>query len=134
MFCSQCGTDNAPGAKFCAKCGNTLAVAGPPAPAAEPVATMRGFEAPPAAAQPVTHVGSAAAVGPTGKTPWVALLLSFFIAGLGQLYNGDIKKGLVIFAAAVLGVFFTGGIVTLAAWIWGMFDAWQVASGKGKVW
>jgi len=61
-------------------------------------------------------------------------VLSFFISGLGQLYNNDWKKGLVMFFGAVLGIFLTGGLATLAIWIWGMVDGYQVAAGKGRVW
>jgi TM2 domain-containing membrane protein YozV len=123
MFCSKCGAENADGARFCAKCGNPLATAptaDPPPP--PPTGTVRGE-----AAAPVS-------VPPTGKTPWIAALLSAFISGLGQLYNNDWKKGLLMFGGAVLGLMFTGGIATLVIWIWSMIDAYQVASGKGKVW
>lgn len=123
MFCSKCGADNAEAARFCVKCGQALALAPPVEPAAPPVSTVRSG----------TAAGSAGA-SPTGKTPWVAVLLSFFISGLGQLYNNDWKKGAVMFVGAVLGVIFTGGIATLAIWIWGMVDGYLVASGKGKVW
>lgn len=123
MFCSKCGADNAEAARFCAKCGQPLALAPPLEPVAPAASTVRSG-APAAAASP----------SPTGKTPWVAVLLSFFISGLGQLYNNDWKKGAVMFVGAVLGVMFTGGIATLAIWIWGMVDGYLVASGKGKVW
>lgn len=129
MFCSQCGADNAAGAKFCAKCGTALATAPPPAPVQE-VTTMRGA----AVAEPSPVVTAAAPASVTGKNPALAVILSFFIAGLGQIYNGDWKKGIVFFVAAIVGFALTGGLLTLAVWIWGMVDAWQVASGKGKPW
>ncbi|TXH59370.1 MAG: zinc ribbon domain-containing protein [Burkholderiaceae bacterium] len=124
MFCSKCGTENAEGARFCASCGTALAVAPTAAAPAPAPAVVRGAE-PVAAASPA---------GPTGKTPWVAVLLSALITGAGQLYNNDWKKGLVMFFGAVLGFMFTGGIATLVIWIWSMVDGFQVASGKGKVW
>lgn len=123
MFCSKCGADNTEAARFCAKCGQPLAMAPPVEPVAPPVTTMRSSTAP-----------TATGTSPTGKTPWVAVLLSFFICGLGQLYNNDWKKGAVMFVGAVLGVMFTGGVATLGIWIWGMVDGYLVASGKGKVW
>jgi TM2 domain-containing membrane protein YozV len=122
MFCSKCGAENPDGAKFCAKCGNALAA--PVAPPTVAPDTVRAAAAPAAAAVPT----------PTGKTPWIAAVLSFFISGLGQLYNNDWKKGLVMFFGAVLGIFLTGGLATLAIWIWGMVDGYQVAAGKGRVW
>jgi hypothetical protein len=121
MFCSKCGADNAEGARFCAKCGAALAAA-VPEPAAAPPTTMRS----------TTDVTSAAS--PTGKAPWVAVVLSLFITGLGQAYNNDWKKGAVMFVGAVLGFVFTGGLLTVGFWIWSMVDGHQVASGKGKPW
>lgn len=123
MFCSKCGTENADGARFCASCGTALATAAP-VQAPPPPPPVRGVE-------PVPQAPSTAA---TGKTPWVAVVLSAIITGAGQLYNNDWKKGLAMFVGAVLGLMFTGGLATIAIWIWSMIDGYQVASGKGKVW
>lgn len=121
MFCSKCGAENPEAARFCAKCGNALALA-PAAPvAAPPLDTMRAS-------------GATVPVSPTGKTPWVAALLSFLICGLGQLYNNDVKKGVTMFVAAIAGVWLTAGVVTFFIWIWGIVDGWQVAAGKMKPW
>jgi hypothetical protein len=134
MFCSQCGADNPDGARFCGKCGAPMAAAAPaPAPAATDTVRGGGGAAP--APVVVNNSGSGmGAVSPTGKTPWVATLLSFFISGLGQMYNSDFKKGAVMFVGAVLGIWLTGGLATLAIWIWSMVDGWQVAAGKMKPW
>ncbi len=37
--------------------------------------------------------------------PGLAAVLSFIFNGLGQLYNGDIKKGLVCMSLSALGMF-----------------------------
>ena len=135
MFCSKCGSENPEVARFCAKCGAPMPppAAAATAAAAPPVVdTMRGL-APTSSPSSTTPAG-AAVVSVTGKTPWVAALLSFFITGLGQLYNGDFKKGAVMFGLAVLGFIFTGGLLTVGVWIWGMVDGWQVAAGKFKPW
>jgi TM2 domain-containing membrane protein YozV len=74
-----------------------------------------------------------------GKTPALALFLSFLIPGIGQFHNGDSKKGGIIVGCWLLswlligtaGVgFFTGAGV----WIWSMVDAYRVASGKTPMW
>ena len=36
-------------------------------------------------------------------------------------------------ASLLLGVA-TGGLVSLAVWIWSMIDAYQVASGHWRIW
>lgn len=135
MFCSQCGAENPDGARFCGKCGAPMA-ASAPAPAPAVAETVRGMGGGAATPDPVVaqRVGGFETAAPAGKTPWVATLLSFFISGLGQVYNGDFKKGAVMFVAAVAGIFFTGGLATLAVWVWSMVDGWQVAAGKMRPW
>ena len=129
MFCSKCGSPNNEGAGFCAKCGMALApvagAAGPSAAGAMPdTGAMRG-QAPAAAPRSAT-----------GKNPTVALVLSIFLGALGggQFYNGDWKKGLAMAAASLLLGVATGGLVSLAVWIWSMIDAYQVASGHWRIW
>jgi len=126
MFCPNCGAQNADTAKFCEKCGTGLAAAAPAPAPPHPDTRMRGVEPGP------THSGQVVA----DKNPAVALVLSLVLPGLaiGQFYNGDIKKGAVMLAVAVIGGMISGGLVTLGIWIWSMIDAYQVASGKGKRW
>jgi len=69
----------------------------------------------------------------TGGNPPLAAVMSVFIPGLGQLYNGEGKKAAVFFGAAVVGLL-AFGLGWLAMMIWGAIDAWQVASGTGKRW
>jgi TM2 domain-containing membrane protein YozV len=61
------------------------------------------------------------------KDPGTAVLLSAFVPGGGQLYNGQVGKGLAIIFAQIVNFFllFIGiGVLTgLATWIWGMIDA-----------
>ncbi len=80
-----------------------------------------------------TPVPSAAVPGPPigAKNPGVAAVLSFLWAGLGQIYNGEIGKGIAIMivqAINLLLAFFFIGIVTgLGVLVWAVFDAYQVA-------
>ena len=61
------------------------------------------------------------------RNPSIAVLLSFFFAGLGQLYNGQIGKGilfLVVYSVSVaLCWVIVGYVTTPILWIWGMVDA-----------
>lgn len=52
-----------------------------------------------------------------GKSSSLAALLSFIMPGLGQIYNGQIGKGLLIFI--------TGWLIL--PWIYGIYDAYQTA-------
>jgi TM2 domain-containing membrane protein YozV len=121
MYCSNCGTQNAETAKFCEKCGTGL-VATPP-PAAQTETRMRGVDSIPVrTGQPVT-----------GKNATLATLLSL-IPGLGQVYNNDYKKGALMFIGAMIGSALTAGILWLVFVVWSMYDAYQVATGNGKIW
>jgi len=61
------------------------------------------------------------------KNPATATILSFFVMGLGQIYNGQIGKGIVfiiLYAISWLLMFvIIGFITTPILWIWGMIDA-----------
>ncbi|MBQ9026923.1 MAG: hypothetical protein IJ104_11275 [Methanobrevibacter sp.] len=67
------------------------------------------------------------------KNMAIALLISFFLAGLGIAYAGDVKKGVSIFAAAVIlnfiSIYVLGlllGIVIFLLWIYGMYETYNV--------
>lgn len=52
--------------------------------------------------------------------PGLAAVLSFVFNGLGQLYNGQIIKGLFLIFLSVLSIFiFLLGAILLAFWLWG---------------
>jgi len=61
------------------------------------------------------------------KNPAVAAILSFFFMGLGQIYNGQIGKGimfLVLYLISIVLMFvFIGFLTTPILWVWGMVDA-----------
>lgn len=66
------------------------------------------------------------------KSPGIAVVLSFFIPGLGQLYNGQIGKGIVvmivsfIFAASMILII--GFILYPLLWLWNLYDAYTTAN------
>lgn len=69
---------------------------------------------------PLTDMGA-------DKSSGVALLLSFFIVGAGQIYNGDVGKGILMFFGCILLWFvFLGWIIN----IWSMIDAYSRAKEK----
>ena len=65
------------------------------------------------------------------KNPGLAAVLSFFFTGLGQIYNGQIGKGvmcIVIQGINIALVFILIGFITYPiVWIWGMVDAYRTA-------
>jgi hypothetical protein len=69
-----------------------------------------------------------------GKNPSTAVILSILFVGLGQYYNGDRVKAILMLVIALLVGLFTLGIGAIAVWIWCWFDAYLVASGKAPLW
>lgn len=65
------------------------------------------------------------------KSPGLAAVLSFFVCGLGQIYNGQILKGLIFLVAYGISWLMMwiviGFITTPILWIWGIVDAYRVA-------
>ena len=77
--------------------------------------------------------GSRSSGGYGHKSPFLALILSFFIVGLGQVYNGQILKGIgyfivwLMFASltvVTLGLLF---LLPLIWWLWNVYDAYHTA-------
>lgn len=65
------------------------------------------------------------------KSPGMALFLSLLIVGLGQIYNGQAVKGILMFFLCIaLWVALLGWIVN----IWAMVDAYSVAKRKRENW
>jgi TM2 domain-containing membrane protein YozV len=125
MYCGKCGTPNNESARFCERCGLVLGE--------QAVAAAVGG----AVISPTVDVRArgAAVAQPSGeKNPAVALILSLFIPGAGQFYNGDNKRGALMLGGALISLLlaaFTIGIFTgVAIWIWSMVNAYNVASGK----
>ena len=59
------------------------------------------------------------------KSPGVALLLSFIICGAGQMYNGQIGKGILMLIGFMLTIWIFG--LGLIIYIWSLVDAYKTA-------
>lgn len=128
MFCSGCGREMAATDQFCHGCGRktgpgaTASLAPTASTAVAPA--QQAMPHPMQPAQPVIVVRSP-------KSPGVAAVLSFFWAGLGQIYNGEIGKGILFMVLYVVSAFLMmaviGFITTPILWIFGMVDAYKTA-------
>ncbi len=64
--------------------------------------------------------------GSTEKSPGLAALCGLLFTGMGQVYNGDVNRGFLFLAGAVVGgAFFI--IPGLAVAIYGVYDAYTTA-------
>ena len=77
-------------------------------------------------------------VGPqvVPKNPGIALLISFFIPGVGSLYAGKVSTGVIILSCYIvswiLTIIIIGFIGVFGFWIWGMIDAYQAAQAWNR--
>jgi TM2 domain-containing membrane protein YozV len=65
------------------------------------------------------------------KNPGISAVLSFFWPGLGQIYNGQIGKGIILLLSssisAVLTLFLIGCLLYPLVWIFAIYDAYHEA-------
>jgi TM2 domain-containing membrane protein YozV len=70
------------------------------------------------------------------RNPETATILSVFLPGVGQLYNGEGQKGLVYLGIAFILFLGTGllkgvGVLLwLSFWAYNVFDAYSTARGR----
>ena len=98
-FCANCGFKMDKNNKFCPNCGSS-----------------------PDNPQPTMPIQS-------DKSSGLAAVLSFLIIGLGQIYLGLTKRGLILFVLAVISGFlmliYIGWIIWLFVWIYAIYDAYN---------
>lgn len=107
--CPNCGKST-PEGKFCEHCGASMQ-------------TTQTFQQP--AAQPVFTPQPVPARA--DKSGGIAAILSFLFTGSGQVYNGQLGKGIGILICAIIGymLYFIPGMIV---WIYGMYDAYSTAN------
>lgn len=103
-FCSNCGFEMPKTSKFCPECGTT----------AERVPPV---------------MNTTTIVVPSNKSSGLAALLSFLIIGLGQVYLGLTKKGIILFLLAIISgvlmMVLIGWITWLLVWGYAIYDAYN---------
>jgi TM2 domain-containing membrane protein YozV len=64
------------------------------------------------------------------RNPGIPTVMSFFIPGLGQIYNGQILKGLILmpiyFVAAAFWWLIIPIFIAVPVWLFSMYDAYAV--------
>jgi TM2 domain-containing membrane protein YozV len=99
-----------------------------PAQQQPPVPYSQGYPAQPPH-QPASYPYPPVHVAP--KNPALALLVSFFIPGVGTMMNGQVGKGIGILVGYLLSLLLTvvliGFIGVVGFWVWGMVDAYNGA-------
>jgi len=131
MYCPNCGKEIPDGSKFCPYCGAKLSLTGESEGSqvqsvlSEEEQKKRTYEEEllRAKAQQSAKVGT--------KSPGVAAVLSALWVGIGQIYNGQIGKGvlfIILYGVSLLLIFVVvGWITTPILWLIGVIDAYKTA-------
>lgn len=120
-FCSECG------ARVCSKCGETVSET---ANFCEHCGAKLDGEK-----RHETIVKETIVVVPQ-KNPFFAAILSFVIPGLGQVYNGQVEKGIVLVLLGVIAYLLwsagIGIIFSFILWVYAIYDAYKCADEANK--
>jgi TM2 domain-containing membrane protein YozV len=70
------------------------------------------------------------------KNAGIAILISFFIPGVGSLYAGKTSTGVIILVGYIVSWVLTlviiGFVGIFGFWVWGMIDAYQAAQAWNR--
>lgn len=141
--CQNCGTEVDDAAKFCRNCGSEIVIEEVVDENETKFCANCGFEMPKAtkfcpecghptdAAPPQVANNTPNTVAMSDKSSGLAALLSFLIIGLGQIYLGLNKKGIILFLAAVVSgvlmLFLIGFVLWILIWAYAVYDAYNSA-------
>lgn len=140
VFCPNCGHDVKDGAKFCQNCGSEIVQTQSDEKQTK-FCQNCGFELPDGVkycpscgfttSKQIHSTNNQGTVCNPNKSAGLAGLLSFLIIGLGQIYLGLTKKGIILFVAALISgaltSLFVGWILWFIIWIYSMYDAYDSA-------
>lgn len=101
VICPNCKKET-PEGKFCEHCGGVLQ-------------TAQTFQQPPQGATQAQK-----------KNPILALILSI-ICGVGQMYNGQILKGVIMLVGCIILASTPIGLIAWILWLYGLYDAYTTA-------
>lgn len=64
------------------------------------------------------------------KSPIIAVILNLIIAGLGHVYLGYTKRGIILFLLSVLIAAVSSGLGWIVGVVLCSYDAWQLAKNR----
>jgi TM2 domain-containing membrane protein YozV len=117
-FCETCGTPISENTTYCESCG---AKVGNEDPSIATSTSGNQGTIPVQMDQKTDRVQK--------KNPLIALILSLIITGVGQIYNGQVRKGVILLVVFFI-VFVIFWPLALIVWLFGMYDAYTTA---GKI-
>jgi len=113
-YCSSCGKEISEGIKFCPSCGKAAVSEASSPVQAQTVQTQ-----------------------PQIKNPGVAAILSFFIAGAGHIYNGQISNGLItlfgVIIASIIAIIYDNTLLLISATLWWIISIYESYTNAQKI-
>jgi TM2 domain-containing membrane protein YozV len=140
IYCSKCGAMNTTDSNFCSSCGATLAppkeaIPPPPATTAPPPPPPPTTAPPPppppttSAPPPYQTQMTDAQLMTVRKNEAISVILTIILAGLGHLYLGKIKRGLLFLVITII-LFAIGAfllfIPTLIWYLYCIYDSYNL--------
>ena len=113
--CLSCGCSPATGKEYCGNCGN--AVKPEQAICLSCGCALTGGN---------TGTNNNAPIQNNGKSASTATILSCLVTGLGQMYLGQVLKGVAILLGGIVLSCLTAGILGIPIWIIAMVDAHKI--------
>ena len=114
-YCPECGKKLEEGSDFCSDCGTKVNSE-----------SVNDFEKNNESTYEQTKV-----IIKDEKSPGLAAVFSFLIIGLGQIYNGEIAKGLILLVVSYIciALFFLiiPPFIAVILWVYAIYDAYNTA-------
>ena len=131
IYCSRCGAMNTTDSSFCSSCGATLA---PPKEVIPPPPPTTAPQPPPppttSAPPPYQTQMTDAQLMTVRKNEAISVILTIILAGLGHLYLGKIKRGLVFLIITIVVGWLIGAIVlfipTIIWYLYAIYDCYNL--------
>ncbi|MDR0523490.1 MAG: zinc ribbon domain-containing protein [Candidatus Methanoplasma sp.] len=133
MFCQKCGKEIDASVAFCPGCGasnNAGGAAYSPAPDSGQ-GQSQGYNPGYTPGYNPGYGGPAPGYVIPEKNSGIAIILAFFIIGLGHIYLGKTQDGIVLLIFAIIlsaisyFLFWPIGVVSFVLWIWNLYDAYK---------
>jgi TM2 domain-containing membrane protein YozV len=141
VYCSKCGAMNTTDSNFCSSCGASLAppkeiIPPPPATTAPPPPPPPPTAPPPppppttTAPPPYQTEMTDAQLMTVRKNEAISVILTFILAGLGHLYLGKIKRGLVFIVITIIVGWIIGTVLlfipTIIWYLYAIYDCYNL--------
>ena len=141
VICNECGCEVVDEAKFCKNCGAKIEIEKTENVNQTKFCANCGFEMDknikfcPECGNPTDNVSQTVkteVVYNNEKNVALAAILSFLIIGLGQIYLGLTKKGIILlvlaFISGILTIIVIGWILWFIIWIYAIYDGYNSAN------